>query len=334
MAKLKMDLNLALDGFALRVKQNADLSGIVGLMGPSGSGKTTLLRLIAGLERSATGLLSYDGQTWQDAGTWVPPHHRNIGYVFQDTRLFPHLNVAENLAYGLRWQSGAGQVPDSLIDVLELGPLLKRQVDRLSGGEKQRVALGRALAKQPALLLMDEPLSGLERARKNRILPYIHRAVALAGCPAIYVSHDQQEIDALCDDLLVLNNGNLQAADMHVMTLSGDVVAATKDQVTVKIGDGLTIAVPGQVRPGHTARLRISAASTVLIKGQLSAHTASVVLPGVISTVTPAQGGKIHLCIDVLGQQVTIKRDVEDVSKLALAAGDCVSMIPATVTAV
>ena len=208
-----LDLDVALDypGFSLRFAEVLPLTGITGLFGPSGCGKSTLLRIIAGLERNARGRVACAGEAWQAApgGRFVPPHRRGVGYVFQETRLFPHLTVSGNLAYAERRSRHAGnaiQLAD-VIEALDLQPLLARRPTGLSGGERQRVAIARTLMTRPRLLLMDEPLAALDHRRKGEILPYIERLPGTFGLPMIYVTHAIDEVSRLAERLILMAKG-------------------------------------------------------------------------------------------------------------------------------
>ncbi|MBL8629638.1 MAG: molybdenum ABC transporter ATP-binding protein [Rhodospirillaceae bacterium] len=175
-------------------------TGVTALFGHSGAGKTTILNMIAGVVKPRTGKITLNGTTLFDAQRInVPPEHRRIGYVFQDRRLFPHLSVHSNLLYGfnLLAQNLRAQQPDDVIALLDLAPLLARKPANLSGGEQQRVAIGRALLTSPQLLLMDEPLASLDSARKGEILPYLERLRDTIRLPIIYVSHDEREVQRL-----------------------------------------------------------------------------------------------------------------------------------------
>ena len=194
--------------------------GITALSGPSGSGKTTLLRCIAGLER-LEGRLSVSGEVWQDGRSFVPPHRRPIGVVFQEASLLSHLSVRGNLLYGARRTSAKADVSfDDTIDLLGLAPLLGRSTANLSGGERQRVALGRALLSQPRLLLMDEPLSSLDAGSKAEILPYLERLHRSLAIPALYVSHDAGEIARLADRVLLMREGKVTPGEPAPDTLA------------------------------------------------------------------------------------------------------------------
>ncbi len=201
-------IRLPLQPFTLEVEATL-AAAASGICGPSGAGKTSLLELIAGLRRPAAGRVSLDGEVLTDTarGVFLPARHRRIGYVPQDGALFPHLSVRGNLLYGRR----NGDVPDAVVEVLALGPLLDRGIRQLSGGERRRVALGRALAAGPRLLLLDEPLSGLDGALRERVLGHLRMVRDELGVPMLYVSHDLNELAALCTELLVIERGRVVA---------------------------------------------------------------------------------------------------------------------------
>lgn len=189
--------------------------GLTALFGPSGSGKTTLVNLVAGLIRPDHGRIAFNGELWADGESrrFVPPHRRRIGYVFQEARLFPHLTVRGNLHYGARFapRHEPGEELDRVVDLLQISPLLDRRPALLSGGEKQRVALGRALMAKPRLLLMDEPLSALDHELKVAILPDIERMRDQAGIPILYVSHSIEEVTRLATRVVVMGAGKTVA---------------------------------------------------------------------------------------------------------------------------
>jgi len=198
-----------LGAFSLDAGFSFPAKGLTALIGPSGSGKTTLLRCIAGLIR-LPGALRVSGEVWQDAAAFLPPHRRAVGMVFQEASLLPHLTVAGNLAYGMK-RAGTAQTiaRDEVVEMLGLGPLLSRSTANLSGGERQRVAIGRALLSQPRLLLMDEPLAGLDAASKAEIAPYLERLHRALSIPVLYVSHDLAEVTRLADHVLVMGEGRV-----------------------------------------------------------------------------------------------------------------------------
>ena len=181
--------------------------GITAIFGPSGSGKSTLLNSIAGLTRPDQGHISFGGDLLYSSGdgTHVPPDKRRFGYVFQDSALFPHMSVADNIRYGYRLTAREHRriEPSQLVELLRLERLLDRGVGNLSGGEKQRVALARALATSPRLLLLDEPLASLDGGLRGVILGYLKRIRSELGTPMVYVSHSISEVMALADSALV-----------------------------------------------------------------------------------------------------------------------------------
>ena len=190
--------------------------GATALFGPSGAGKTSLVNMIAGLIAPDRGRIALGDRVLFDstARINVPAHRRRIGYVFQEGRLFPHLTVSQNLDYG-RWMSGVTldtNERERIVALLDIGALLPRRPGHLSGGERQRVAFGRALLMKPRLLLLDEPLASLDRARKLEILPYLARLRDDSQVPMIYVSHQAGEISRLCSQVVRIEDGRVQAS--------------------------------------------------------------------------------------------------------------------------
>ena len=210
---LRVDVEKQLGEFSLSASFTSE-GRVTGLFGASGAGKSSLINMIAGLLRPDRGVITLDGETLDDTstGVHVPPHRRRIGYVFQDARLFPHLNVRQNLDYGRRMNRLADDAAQRtrITDLLDIGGLLDRRPGQLSGGERQRVALGRALLSRPRLLLMDEPLGSLDEARKIEILPYLVR-LRDEGIPMVYVSHDAGELRQLATQIVMLRNGRVTA---------------------------------------------------------------------------------------------------------------------------
>ncbi len=211
MTELAIDTRIAFEKFDLDLSHCFALEGITALFGPSGCGKSTLLRIIAGLQHDARGRIAFADEAWHDdtSRTFVPAHKRGVGYVFQDTRLFPHLSVKGNLRYADKRSAGLKSPIDfaHVVTALDLSDLLTRHPASLSGGEKQRVAIGRTLLTRPRLLLMDEPLAALDIQRKAEILPYIERLPGAFGVPVIYVTHAIDEVARLAQRMVVLNAG-------------------------------------------------------------------------------------------------------------------------------
>ncbi|MDH2385766.1 molybdenum ABC transporter ATP-binding protein [Bradyrhizobium sp. CER78] len=211
---LRVDITKQLGEFSLAASFTSE-GRVTGLFGASGSGKTSLINTIAGLLRPDRGTIVIDGETVDDtaAGIHVPTWRRRIGYVFQDARLFPHLDIRQNLDYGRR-MNGLTEDPAQhkrVVDLLDIGALLDRRPGKLSGGERQRVALGRALLSKPRLLLLDEPLGALDESRKLEILPYLVRLRDEAGVPMVYVSHDAAELRQLATQIVMLRRGQVTA---------------------------------------------------------------------------------------------------------------------------
>lgn len=212
MSRLELDVRLPLDRFDLDVELTAE-GPVTGIFGPSGSGKSSLLETVAGLRRGAAGRMRLNDRVWLDsgAGLCLPPEERDIGFVPQDSLLFPHLDVRRNLLAGAGRARRSDGDPQALFEkvcaLLELGPLLDRGVASLSGGERRRVALGRALCSGPQLLLLDEPLASLDLPLRRRLLPLLRRLRSELTTPMLLVSHDPIEVQALCDEIVVLRDG-------------------------------------------------------------------------------------------------------------------------------
>jgi molybdate transport system ATP-binding protein len=299
-APSSIDVRLAgsLGSFSLDLGMTVPGRGITALFGPSGCGKTTVLRCIAGLQNTP-GRIAVGGEIWQDteAGIFRRPHLRHVGYVFQEASLFPHLSVRDNLLYGARRAKSAASTLislDAIVDLLGIAPLLDRAPIALSGGERQRVAVGRALLAQPRILLMDEPLSALDRMTKDEILPYFECLHEELSLPIIYVSHDFSEVERLADTLVLMRAGRILATgplpDLQTdptLPLIGSPDATVVLTATVaRIDDafaltefdiaGGKLVVPGRHgSPGMMRRLRIAASDVSLAR---TAPTDSTIL--------------------------------------------------------
>ena len=213
---IRAEFRGTLGKFALDAGFTAPAKGVTALFGPSGCGKTTVLRCIAGLNRLADGVCDIDGDIWQDRdGTFLPTHRRPLGYVFQEASLFPHLSVRRNLLFGAPRGEGhakGGVAFDEVVELLGVKTMLDRSPRNLSGGERQRVAIGRALLSQPKLLLMDEPLSALDRVTKGEILPFLERLRDRLSLPIVYITHDISEVERLADQVVLMQKGKVLAS--------------------------------------------------------------------------------------------------------------------------
>ncbi|WP_119304629.1 molybdenum ABC transporter ATP-binding protein [Dongia deserti] len=307
---LSVDIRLSYGDFSLKVAQDFQLSGVTGLFGPSGSGKSTLLRVIAGLEARAIGRVAMKSEVWQDGHTHVPPHRRGVGYVFQDTRLFPHLTVRGNLDYAFRRAKAlGGPSTEEIVDALDLGTLLARRPSQISGGEKQRVAIGRALLTAPKVLLMDEPLAALDEARKADILPYLERLCDQSRVPILYVSHSVAEVARLAQHMVVLRDGRvlrtgpaaevLSDPEAVPMVGSREAGAVIEARIVAQHEDGLTeLAVSAgslflpriEAAMGDALRLRIPAQDVILARTRPEGLSALNILPVTVTEVKIGEG--------------------------------------------
>ncbi|WP_420403952.1 molybdenum ABC transporter ATP-binding protein [Nisaea sp.] len=331
--------------FAAGVDVSTPLAGIVGLFGPSGHGKTTLLRLAAGLERGADSHVEHAGEVWQDdtRGIFVPPHKRGIGFVFQDSRLFPHLTAGGNLDYAVRRASAERREPtrDQIVDMLDLGSLLHRRIQDLSGGETQRVAIGRALVSRPRLLLMDEPLSALDLRRKMEILPYIERLREEMDIPVLYVTHSIDELSRLADHMLLIRDGTvaaqgtvpdiMQRMDLGPMMgrfeagviLEGPVVAQDPDfaMTDLAIG-GQVLRMPNiDAEPGTVVRVRIRARDVSIATEAPSGLSIRNVLKARIAEIFVEDGAFAEILLELEDAALRARITRESVEELDLVPG-------------
>ncbi|MCO4848112.1 MAG: molybdenum ABC transporter ATP-binding protein [Yoonia sp.] len=300
---IRVNVQKKLGDFTLDVAFDAP-RGVTAIFGRSGSGKTTLINAIAGLMMPDSGRISLSDRVLFDQTRSLPPRSRKLGLVFQDARLFPHLTVAKNLTFGGRHDH------DRIVDLLGLGRILVRKPADLSGGEKQRVALGRALMSDPDMLLLDEPLAALDTPRKAEILPYLEQLRDDFGMPMIYVSHAMSEVARLANYLVVLDAGKVVRAGPLAEVLShpasvpmlgvrdaGAVIAVTvagydaDDHLTRLTFDGGQMSLPGHVgRVGQGLRVRIPAQDVILasqIPAQISARN---ILPVTVTAIEDGRG--------------------------------------------
>jgi molybdate transport system ATP-binding protein len=307
---LSVDISHAFNDFRLDVAFDAG-PGVTAIFGHSGSGKTTLINAVAGLLHPDKGRISVNGRTLFDrsTGTHLATHKRRVGYVFQDARLFPHLSVAQNLRYGQRFHKRRTRGLDEVVQMLGIEALLDRRPGALSGGEKQRVAIGRALLSAPDLLLLDEPLAALDSARKDEILPYLERLRDHSGLPILYVSHSVSEVARLANTLVLLENGELRGCGPVAQMLSDPALAPliglreAGAVLTARVhrhhDDGLTelhsaggaLLLPRLAAPvGRTLRVRIHAHEVMLSAQRPTDISALNVLPVTVETLRMGDG--------------------------------------------
>ena len=341
---LHLDIRLDLDDFDLSLAADLPLDGVTAVFGPSGSGKSSLLRTIAGFERPAAGSIHCGRDIWCDTEVFVAPHRRPVGYMFQEARLFTHLNVSGNLTYAEKRAPASGTIHRAqVVDALGLGNLLNRRVDALSGGERQRVALGRTLLTAPRLLLLDEPLAALDRGRKEDILPYLERLPGEFGIPTLYVSHDIDEVAHLADRVMVLDQGRLQAFaptaeilerfDLAPYTgrfeagvlVEGE-ISGHDDRLKVTHIDlhGARLAVPYApgIGVGESVRMRIRARDVAVATEEPRGLSIRNLLPGTIERLeADPDSGSAELLIDIGGQRLRARLTLASVEELALTEG-------------
>lgn len=332
------------DGFALDVAFRAATQGVTALFGPSGCGKSTILSAIAGLLRPREGRIALDGTVLLDTarGIAVPPERRRCAVVFQDARLFPHLSVETNLRYGLRRapREAVGPGFDEVVALLGIGHLLARRPGRLSGGERQRVALGRALLARPRLLLMDEPLAALDAARRAEVLPFLARLCHAARLPILYVTHALDEVDALADELVLIEAGRVVAAGpVEALTARTDLpLAARRDAgvlVTCTVADGAAegltrLAFPGGALmttlhagpAGTRARVRLRARDIAVAIAEPHGLSTQNILPATLAAIMPSgETEEVFLSL-ALGPTTLLARVTRDsVARLGLTPG-------------
>jgi molybdate transport system ATP-binding protein len=336
--------------FRLDVRFEAP-AGVTALFGPSGSGKSTLVAAIAGLLRPDQGLVAVDGETLLDTAgrLFVPPHRRRIGCVFQDARLFPHLTVRQNLLYGRFFapKDRRREPLDRVVELLGIDGLLARRPAGLSGGEKQRVAIGRALLAGPRLLLMDEPLAALDDARKAEILPDLERLRDRAGIPIVYVSHAVAEVARLATSVVMLAEGKVtafgpatdllgrstlfapaeraQAGTVLDARITGLDASFALSELTTPAG---RLRVPRLNRPmGTVLRLRIPARDIMLATARPEGLSAQNMLPGVIQELVELDKTSIDVRVDCNGAMLIARLTRRAVVDLKLAPGKPVHAI-------
>ena len=328
---LRVNLSKQRGAFRLAAAFEMPRAGVLALFGPSGCGKSTLIQCIAGLEQPDDGRIELDGQCFYDAATGktVPAEQRGIGYVFQDARLFPHLNVAGNLSYGA---SRSRRTPfvafDDIVDLLNLRALLARRPGRLSGGERQRVAIGRALLSQPRLLLLDEPLASLDAARREEVLPYLERLRDRLALPMVYVSHQFDEVLRLATDLVLMREGRvLEQGDIASVSrgaalrtlITADLVGAVLDArplgpdehsglMRLQVGSG-ELQVPADgLETGRAVRVQLLARDIIIATEPVTHVSVRNSLTGIVDHISREDAGADLVGIDIGGGEILLAR--------------------------
>jgi molybdate transport system ATP-binding protein len=339
---LEVTLRHRFAGFALDVAFTAP-AGVTSLFGRSGAGKTTIVNAVAGLLRPDHARVVAGGKVLadSDAGIWLPPHKRRVGYVFQEGRLFPHLDVRRNLDYGRRVSgaphdaAGFGRV----VGMLGIGGLLDRHPAKLSGGEKQRVAIGRALLMQPRLLLLDEPLAALDEARKAEILPFLGRIRDEASVPILHVSHSAAEVARLATTVVMIDAGRVIACGPASTVLSDPSLAPTGVRavgavLTAKVvahhDDGLSEIDAGGTRlflprlaqaHGTALRIRIAAHDVILSREAPVGLSALNILAGTVEAIHTGDGPGAIVSVATQAGNVLARVTRRSVARLDLAPG-------------
>ena len=342
---LNADLRWRRGDFALHAAFAAPTPGLTALYGRSGAGKTTLMHLLAGLLRPDSGFMELDGARLFDSGggVCVPAHQRKVPCVFQDLRLFPHLNVAGNLRYGLN-RSGpapARIVMERVVELLDLRPLLSRRCWQLSGGERQRVALGRALLAQPRLLLLDEPLASIDALKRAELMPYFERLRDELAVPMVLVTHQFEDVVRLATHVVVLGGGRVQAqGDLPTVSrrpelaalLGTEGVGAVIEGVVADVdpASGLaTIAAGGNrllvpadnLAPGRTLRLQLLARDLILATARPEGLSVRNLLPGIVTGLLPEPPHSVMVHLEAGGLALQARVTTAAAHELELHTG-------------
>jgi len=349
---IEATLQLNKSDFKLEANFSVPGRGVTAIFGPSGCGKTTLLRAIAGLEPATKGSLSVNAEQWLDANGSRAAEERRVGVVFQNPSLFPHLTIQENLLYGrkrLRKVTKTIEIKE-LITSLEIEKLLPRYPEGLSGGEKQRVALGRALLAEPKLLLMDEPLSALDQSSREKLMLLLEKFLQEIQIPVFYVTHSTEEVARLADNLVLLANGSvtdhgsiqdvlgavdgeLSRSDTAFSVIEGQIATMQlPGLISVDCGAGIVFQLPDSTsvsgahyQLGSPARLRIRARDVSLCLEAPQHSSILNILPAVIAELAtrPHNGSRI-VKLDMEGKQLLSKISEYSVQQLELRAGQSV----------
>ncbi len=349
---LEVSLRHAFSGFTLDAHFRSP-PGVTVLFGRSGSGKTTIVNAVAGLLMPDEGRIAAGEWVLLDTarGVRLPPHRRRLGYIFQEGRLFPHLTVRQNLAYGAWFapQDAPREDMGRVVDLLGIADLLDRRPGALSGGEKQRVAIGRALLSAPRLILADEPLAALDEARKAEILPYFERLRDEVNVPILYVSHSASEVARLATTVVALEEGRVIGQGPAAEVLSDPAVLPTGAReagavITAKVAahheDGLTELDAGGAPlflprlgqpPGSPLRVRIAAHDVILSRTRPEGLSALNILPGKVRELRPGDGPGMIVGLDTQAGRLLARITRRSAQALELAEGMPVHAVIKTV---
>ena len=340
-ALIETSVRLQRADFHLRADIAVPARGVTALFGPSGAGKTTLLRTFAGFE-PGSGRISVAGEIWQDDDFFLPPHERPVGYVFQESSLFSHLSVAGNLDYGLRRVAPEQRriSRGDAIDMLGLGRLLGRRPDALSGGERKRVAIGRALLRSPRLLLLDEPLASLDLQHKRELMPYLETMHAELNMPVLYVSHVPDEVARLADTLVLIDNGSAYAAGptneiltsfalpvAHEYDASAIIETTPGDydpefDLTPLQFDGSELQVPGNITASEgKLRVRILARDVSITLDRQSDTSILNIVPATVLEIAEEGGAQVLLRLDAGGTVILARITRKSAATLQIEPG-------------
>ena len=344
---LSLRVRVEYPDFELDIDGELEAEGVTAIFGASGSGKSTLLRAIAGFERPGDGRIALGEDVWFDDARRidVAPHLRPVGTLFQDARLFEHLDVSGNLAFGekRRGRAGQGVSRREVVAALDLEGLLGRSIGALSGGERQRVALARTLISNPELLLLDEPLSGLDRERKAEILPYLEDVTRRFRVPTLFVSHDIDEVARLADRVWVVKDGGLETAgptaeiverlDLQPLTgrfEAGVLVEGRVARHDARLhltfvdlhGDEFTMPIIDRVALGDAVRLRIRARDVAIATQRPEGLSIRNILPGHIDRLVQEEGGgSVEAFIQLREDRIRARLTLAAVEDLGLEVG-------------
>ena len=336
--ELDLDFRLGQGGFALEVRQSLPVQGLTAIFGPSGAGKSTLLRAIAGFERTG-GRISFAGDVWEDGRRFLAPHLRRVGYVFQEPRLFAHLDVSGNLAYAAR-RAGAGALANVATTAarFDLGGLMTRRPHQLSGGEAQRVALARAVLGRPRLLVMDEPVSALDAGRRAEIFPLIEALRDRDGIGILYVSHALSEVVRLAGHVLTLVGGRVAGFGPAAQVIAeggaafggidtaclieADHAGDEADGLARLVFSGGTLLVPAQgLSRAGKVRILVQARDVMIARAAPTGLSALNVLAVRVVAITDLGPAECEVRLDCAGWVLRARVTRRSVQALALAEG-------------